>query len=91
MNDDTILAELRAMRAEQSADHGTLVAKLDRAADVHAQHEIADLKLFEALSRRVLPLESTHRSLKWATRGALGLVGVGLVDFFFDHLPKWLR
>ena len=80
MSEDNLFAEIRALRLERREDHGTVMAKLDAVGEVVSQ-----------LTLRIIPLENAHHTVKWAYRGAAGLVLAGLVDLVVDHLPRWFK
>jgi hypothetical protein len=86
------------MRAEMREDaqlarevHANLTTKVDEGfkaiAAVASAHELADLRAFGEIDKRLETVENTRRSMRWL--GATMIVAlIGLVfEFVFEHLP----
>lgn len=82
---------LHDMRAEQTAALSALAIEMrggfEKIATTQTAHELEDQIKFSDLSNRMLPLESTQRSLRWAIRSMIG----GLIVFLFDAAHNWWK
>jgi hypothetical protein len=85
---DLLVTQVTAMREEQRTDHTTLVTKVDSIAASIIAHSKEDTDRFAALDRRFLPVETMHKTMRWAIGTMFAGLAYGVFDFLVNHLPK---
>lgn len=91
-----VMAELLAMRGVQERGMSSVSTKLDALTDkvddgfraqaaVQAAHELADVKQFGSIDRRLQPLEQVHRTVRWLVAALIVALLGGAADAVFNH------
>lgn len=78
---------LLSMRAEQREDHAALLKSIGEVKTILTDHTLEDSTRFDAVDKRLAPLESARSVLRWAV-GCVFVAGLGLVSSILVLLVK---